>query len=80
MSRGKAWRHLRFGLATVLGLKKLGYFIPYRYASGATPPRDYPDLIPAFRPNPSGGGASLRAAPAVHPADVVDRRAVFFPA
>ncbi len=26
------WRHLRFGLSTVLGLNRLGFFIPYRYA------------------------------------------------
>jgi predicted O-methyltransferase YrrM len=37
------WRRLRYGLATVLGLKPLGFFIPYRYA-GTVRPRDYPAL------------------------------------
>ncbi len=27
-----AWRHFQFGLRTVLGLSKRGFFIPYRYA------------------------------------------------
>ncbi|HEX2136624.1 MAG TPA: class I SAM-dependent methyltransferase [Microvirga sp.] len=41
------WRRLRFGLATVLGLKPLGFFIPYRYAASAEP-ADYPALRPLF--------------------------------
>jgi len=41
------WRGLRFGLATVLGLKPLGFFIPHRYAASAEP-RDYPALQPLF--------------------------------
>ena len=31
-------RRLRFGLATVLGLAKRGFFIPYRYADALPPP------------------------------------------
>jgi predicted O-methyltransferase YrrM len=42
-----SWRRLRFGLATVLGLKPLGFFIPYRYAASAEP-ADYPALRPLF--------------------------------
>lgn len=42
-----ALRRLRFGLSTVLGLKRLGFFIPYRYAGGVEP-RDYPALRPLF--------------------------------
>ncbi len=40
-------RRLRFGLSTVLGCKRLGFFIPYRYASSATPAA-YPALEPIF--------------------------------
>ncbi len=42
-----ASRRLRFGLATVLGLRRLGFFIPYRYAQSVEP-RDYPALRPLF--------------------------------
>ena len=41
------WRRLRFGLATVLGLRPLGFFIPYRYA-GSVEPADYSALRPPF--------------------------------
>ncbi|WP_262269807.1 class I SAM-dependent methyltransferase [Microvirga yunnanensis] len=41
------WRRLRFGLATLLGVKPLGFFIPYRYA-GSVEPQDYPALRPVF--------------------------------
>jgi predicted O-methyltransferase YrrM len=41
------WRRLRFGLSTLLGLKRLGFFIPYRYASSVEP-QDYPALRPLF--------------------------------
>ena len=40
-------RRLAFGLSTVLGLKSLGFFIPYRYARGVVP-RPYPALEPLF--------------------------------
>ncbi len=36
------WRHLRFGLSTVLGLRPRGFFIPYRYAEQVTGPGDRP--------------------------------------
>lgn len=49
MSRVKRWRRLRFGLMTLLGLKKRGYFIPYRYAEGLPVPRAYPALEPLFK-------------------------------
>lgn len=42
-----SWRRLRFGLSTLLGLKRLGFFIPYRYA-GSVEPADYPALRPFF--------------------------------
>jgi predicted O-methyltransferase YrrM len=41
------WRRLRFGLSTVLGVKRRGFFIPYRYAEG-TSPSSYPALRPIF--------------------------------
>jgi hypothetical protein len=41
------WRRLRFGLSTLLGLKRLGFFIPYRYA-GSVEAGDYPALRPLF--------------------------------
>ena len=37
-----AWRRLGFGLATVLGLARRGFFIPYRYAGELPPPGDRP--------------------------------------
>lgn len=40
-------RRLRFGLSTLLGLRRLGFFIPYRYA-GSVEPLDYPALRPLF--------------------------------
>jgi predicted O-methyltransferase YrrM len=40
-------RRLRFGLSTLLGVKRLGFFIPYRYA-GSVEPADYPALRPLF--------------------------------
>jgi Methyltransferase domain len=42
------WRRIRFGVATVLGLKRLGFFIPYRYAASVEPGA-YPALLPLFR-------------------------------
>jgi len=44
VSSSKPWRRLRFGLSTLLGLKKLGYFIPYRYAGELPEPVSYPAL------------------------------------
>ncbi len=41
------WRRLRFGLSTLLGLKRLGFFIPYRYA-GSVEAENYPALRPVF--------------------------------
>lgn len=44
-------RRLRFGLATVLGLKQQGFFIPYRYAAQVPPRRErrsYTALEPLF--------------------------------
>ena len=37
-TRRAAFRRLRFGLQTVLGLAPRGFFIPYRYAGAVTPP------------------------------------------
>ena len=42
-----ATRRFGFGLSTLLGLKRLGFFIPYRYAA-ATQPDGYPALQPLF--------------------------------
>ncbi|EIM27730.1 class I SAM-dependent methyltransferase [Microvirga lotononidis] len=41
------WRRLRFGLSTLLGVKRLGFFIPYRYAESVEA-QDYPALRPLF--------------------------------
>jgi predicted O-methyltransferase YrrM len=41
------WRRLRFGLSTILGVRPLGFFIPYRYAASVQP-ADYPALRPLF--------------------------------
>jgi predicted O-methyltransferase YrrM len=41
-------RRLRFGLATLLGPKARGFFIPYRYAGEIVDTRDYPALRPLF--------------------------------
>ena len=44
----RAWRRrLFFGLSTILGLKPLGFFIPYRYAGGVEA-SNYPALVPLF--------------------------------
>lgn len=44
-------RRLKMGLATVLGLRRQGYFLPYRYADQVPPPETagpYPALEPWF--------------------------------
>jgi hypothetical protein len=43
----KALRRLRFGLATLTGAARRGFFIPYRYA-GTVRPAAYPALEPLF--------------------------------
>ena len=40
-------RRLRFGLSTLTGLKRLGFFIPYRFAASVEP-LPYPALEPLF--------------------------------
>ncbi len=66
------WRRLAFGLATVLGLKPRGFFIPYRHAAGLPPAGargGYPwleDLMAARRADFGrllGGLAPLPVAP-----------------
>lgn len=54
------WRRLRFGLATVLGSKPRGFFIPYRYADGMAV-RGYPALKPLFEIAEPRFAAVLRA-------------------
>ncbi|MDH3659850.1 MAG: class I SAM-dependent methyltransferase [Alphaproteobacteria bacterium] len=41
-------RRLSMGLLTVLGLKKRGFFLPYRYAHGVRPPEGYPAMEAQF--------------------------------
>jgi len=41
-------RRLRLGLPTVLGLERLGWFIPYRYAGSVEAPAGYTALRPLF--------------------------------
>jgi len=43
----KFWRRLRFGFLTLLGLRRLGFFIPYRYAQSVEA-EGYPALRPFF--------------------------------
>ena len=50
---GRAFRRLRMGLETVTGLRRQGFFVPYRYAASVTPPAGYPAmerLLDAARP------------------------------
>lgn len=42
-------RTLRFGLATLLGRRPRGFFLPYRYAASTVPPQHYPELESLFR-------------------------------
>jgi predicted O-methyltransferase YrrM len=51
-------RRLRFGLSTLLGLRRLGFFIPYRYAAGIVP-RGYPALERIFAAAGDGMDAVL---------------------
>ena len=44
----RPWRRLGFGLATLLGPRPLGFFIPYRHAAEAMP-GGYPALEAIFR-------------------------------
>ncbi|MCW0234691.1 MAG: class I SAM-dependent methyltransferase [Ferrovibrio sp.] len=37
MSKVKRWRRLRMGLQTLFGLRRQGFFIPYRYADSVAP-------------------------------------------
>ncbi|MGI9501503.1 MAG: class I SAM-dependent methyltransferase [Geminicoccaceae bacterium] len=41
-------RQLVMGLETVLGLRKRGFFLPYRYADSVEVPKSYPALEPLF--------------------------------
>lgn len=40
----RGWRRLRMGLATVTGLARQGFFIPYRYAASVPGDRGYPEV------------------------------------
>lgn len=44
----KPWRRLRMGLQTVLGLKRQGFFLPYRYADSVEAPGPYPAFEALF--------------------------------
>ncbi|MGB0854124.1 MAG: class I SAM-dependent methyltransferase [Pikeienuella sp.] len=44
----KRWRMIRMGLQTVLGLRRQGFFIPYRYAESVQAPGPYPALEALF--------------------------------
>lgn len=41
-------RRLRMGLGTLLGGRRQGFFIPYRYADGVVPPAGYPAVEALF--------------------------------
>lgn len=56
------------GLQTVLGLKKQGFFLPYRYADSVRPAVSYPALEPLFDQARSAFGAVLDAIDANIPA------------
>ena len=49
----KRWRLMRMGLQTVLGLRRQGFFIPYRYAQSVEAPGSYPALEALFRDHES---------------------------
>jgi len=50
MSETKHWRRLRMGLQTVLGLRRQGFFIPYRYADSVAPAQPvYAPLAARFK-------------------------------
>ena len=53
--KNKGLRRLRMGLLTVSGVARRGFFAPYRYAAGVTPPSGYPELEPAFAAADMGG-------------------------
>jgi hypothetical protein len=42
-------RRLAMGLETVLGIRRRGFFLPYRYADGVRAPGSYPALEPLFQ-------------------------------
>lgn len=44
----KRWRMVRMGLQTVLGLRRQGFFIPYRYAESVKAPGPYPAVEALF--------------------------------
>lgn len=48
ISSNKSFRRVRMGLETVLGLKRQGFFIPYRYAAGVGAPGPYPEIEALF--------------------------------
>jgi len=57
-------RRLRFGLSTVLGYARRGFFIPYRHAEGVTPPGErprYKAVSKVFRAREGAFGALLDA-------------------
>ncbi|MDF2232865.1 class I SAM-dependent methyltransferase [Albimonas sp. CAU 1670] len=41
---GRAFRRLRMGLETVTGLRRQGFFVPYRYAGSVRAPEGYPAM------------------------------------
>lgn len=53
-------RRLVMGLETVLGLRRRGFFLPYRYAAGVEAPTGYPALEPLFRDAAPAFSALLR--------------------
>jgi hypothetical protein len=53
-------RRLAFGLSTVLGLGRRGFFVPYRYAESVAP-QDYPALRPLFAAAAPGLEATFAA-------------------
>ena len=54
MAASKTFRRLKMGLQTVLGFKKQGFFIPYRYADQMPARKSYSALEPLFKKAESG--------------------------
>lgn len=50
----KDLRRLRMGLQTVLGLRRQGFFVPYRHAESVPSPGGYPELEAVFAAAPPG--------------------------
>lgn len=61
-------RRLSMGLETVLGLRRRGFFLPYRYAGDVHPPKNYPALEGLFRGRTAAFSSLISEIEALSPA------------